>query len=107
MKPMANWQIRLDIKDDWNLASERKISAKELASRVANKLQSLKSIKGFPEIEDEKQELIEELLGFSEDPGELDFNDFDGVMSRLYDWADTPLDNNWPRKRVCWIATNF
>lgn len=34
-------------------------------------------------------------------------NELDKVMNRLYDWGDTPLDNIFGGKKICWIATIF
>ena len=34
-----------------------------------------------------------------------DFDSFNEVMERLYDWGDINLTDEWPPKKVCWIKT--
>jgi len=32
---------------------------------------------------------------------DIDVDEFDELMSRLYDWADTSLDKHWNGKKLC------
>ena len=95
---MAQWRRKLKLKDVWNGIGDGKMTPQKLASVVANRLKKLKDF-GDEDIDFEKQDIVDEFEGLSEDP-EADFDDFDNVMYSLYNWADTPLDNEWPGKKV-------
>jgi len=100
---MAQWQRKLKLKDVWNDVDDGKMTVQELAGIVANRLEKLKDF-GDEDVDFEKQDIVDEFKGLSEDPG-ADLNDFNNVMCSLYDWADIPLDNEWPGKKVCWVET--
>lgn len=101
---MANWQSRLNIGTAWRRHKAGKTTLAELAMSIAGELQSLKPISNEPE--GERESLIEQFLCFANDDCD-DVEDFDGLMEQLYDWADTPLDNEWPGKKVCWVETTI
>lgn len=101
---MADWQRTLHIEEEWNEAKDDKIDIWTLAKTVADKLRKLAPFPGFDDINDERDSIADELEGFAEDP-DGDKDDFDCIMTRLYDWADTPLDSNWNGKKVCWVKT--
>jgi hypothetical protein len=95
---MANWQRTLrigDISGDAPLA--------EKARGIADALEALKP---FPakheEVNEQREDLVNEFRSLANDPA-IDEELFDELMEQLYDWADTPLDANWPPKKVCWI----
>lgn len=96
---MSQWQRTLKMTDVWN--SE---DIPLIARTAAQKLKSLPPFVGFPEVEEEKLDLIEELESLAEDP-ETTAEDFDDVWSRVYDWGDGQLDSWWNGKKVCWIQT--
>ena len=101
---MSFWQRKLELMPEWGDAKERKITPQEMASVVAKRLKALKSFTGYEVVEQDREELIDEFESLAED-GAADFDDFDGVMHRLWDWGDTPLDGKFGGKKVCWINT--
>lgn len=98
---MTNWQRTLNIADVWAQAEDREITPKQLAHAIADRLEGLKPLNNLI-LENEKQDIVEEFRGFV---GEETFDDLDDVMEMLYDWADTPLDNKFNGKKVCWVKT--
>ena len=96
---MANWQRKLALKDVWESEDVHLV-----AKMIAKRLREMKPFGDDYDLDDEKDELADEFEGLSEDKS-ADTNDFDNVMSSLYDWADTPLDDNWPPKKACWVET--
>jgi hypothetical protein len=95
---MANWQRKLQLKDIWHNDDVHMIAA-ETAKR-------LKALQAFPDadLDEQRLDIADEFEGLSTDP-KADKEDFDCVLERLYDWADTKLDNNWNGKKVCWVET--
>ena len=102
---MANWINRLDLSDVWDKANDYEISIQELAGITAKRLSNIN--KGLNEdLLWLRDNLVDEFEAISEDEeaGQVDLN---YVMQDLYDWADTPLDNNWAGKKACWIEIYF
>lgn len=95
---MAQWQRTLYMADVWD-SCDIPLVAREATKR-------LEALAPFSDedVEFEKQDLIDELRSLAEDPL-ADNHDFDEVWARVYDWADTPLDNEWNGKKVCWVKT--
>lgn len=100
---MANWQSKLDIRDVWNQAQDNEISVQELAGTMADRLVDIKPCKD-EELIDERDEIIDELRCLAEEET-ASKDEFDYIMASLYDWADTPLDNEFAGKKACWIWT--
>lgn len=101
---MANWQRTLVLKDVWPKFREDELSVQEVAKVVSERLAELKPF-NVKHIDKQKEELVDEFEALSEDE-DADTNNFDDVLERLYDWADTPLDGNvLSGKKVCWVAT--
>jgi len=99
---MANWQRKLHLKDVWESEDVQLI-----AKTAAKRLKELKPFGGDDSyLDDEKDDIADEFEGLSEDES-ADTNDFDSVTASLYDWADTPMDSNWPPKKACWVETSF
>jgi len=96
---MANWVNRLELKDLWKQRDEEKISISELAKAVANRIEKLPCFKKY---EDELQTIILDFEDCSDDVEE-----FDDILNRLYDWADTPLriTRGEMQRKVCWVNT--
>ena len=90
---MAQWQRKIDLKDVWD-SKDVPLIAKTLSTR----LRALEPL-GDDRLDWTREELADQF----EDIEAVD--EFDAVMSELYDWADTKLDHNWNGKKVCWIAT--
>ena len=102
---MANWQHKLNLMDIWDNYHLGIMTIQELAKEVSVRLNKLQLIRVPEEIIDQKEEIADYFLGISEDET-VTVEEFDAVMGELYDWGDIQLDNNWPPKKVCWIATN-
>lgn len=114
---MADWQRKLELKDEWPKTRNGELSVSQLADIVADRLEALEPF-GDKELDRsldyEREEIIEEFRALAED---ADVDDFDEVLERLYDWADTPMGGgrgvNIPGvfsgilagKKACWVAT--
>jgi hypothetical protein len=94
---MSQWVRTLDIKTEWDQVADDKLSINELASIIAKKLNR------FGLVDDvELQGIIDDMEMLGED---ATIEDFNCIMENLYDWADTPLDNEFGGKRNCWVKT--
>lgn len=101
---MSKWIRRLEIADEWEKASDGEISVSALARVIAEKLKALRPLKGFDDADEERRDLAEQFADAATDT-DLSKSEFDDLMSDLYDWADTPLDDNFAGKKACWINT--
>lgn len=99
---MANWQTTLNLLPEYNHARDGKITIQALAAVVAARLDGLK----WPtEFESDKDDLVDEFRGLSEDT-DATVNDFDAVLERLYDVADSRINTTpWPYDKLCWVKT--
>jgi hypothetical protein len=91
---MTKWKHTIDISQDWKMAENGSITPQQISKNIAEKLRGLKVNDIFQQ--EEHEDIIDELECLSEDDMAT-FNDFDVVMSRLYDWADY--------EKTCWIKT--
>ena len=78
---------------------------RNLQKKITCELEKIKRF-NIPNIDDELEELILEFGDFAYYP-DGNVNDFDIIMAKLYDWGDTPLDDIFGGKKVCWISTIF
>lgn len=100
---MANWQRHLKLQPEWGQAQDEEISPQELAAVIAKRLKALMPFKdGYAE--QQRLDLVDDFEAAAED-ADLTVNDFDYLMSELYDWGDIRLDDKWNGKKVCWIDT--
>jgi hypothetical protein len=100
---MAKWQNTLDLADVWDKVDTQEISIQELAGVIAKRLKKIK--RNIPEdLLEDKHFIVEDFIDLSKNEAATD-EDFNEVMTYLYDWADTPLDDEWNGKKVCWINT--
>lgn len=97
---MAQWQRTLNVTDVWE-SEDIPLIARTAADRLEKLLPFTEE---FYFIENKRLELVDELRALAEDP-EADARDFDYIWQEVYDWADTPLDEKWNGKKVCWIKT--
>lgn len=100
---MSIWTRTLDLAHEWEKTKRDEMSPAELAKIIVLKLKMMQPI-GNTHIDAVKQEIIDALVTFTKDEG-LDNDDFDAIIRDLYDWADTPLDDRWNGRKVCWIKT--
>jgi hypothetical protein len=99
---MANWQNKLDIRDIWEQAQDDEITVQVLAKTIADRLEKINLCEDEG-IHLQRDDLVDEFRFFAEESDSKD--EFDYIMSSLYDWGDTPLDNEFNGKKVCWIWT--
>lgn len=104
---MSNWKYTLDLHDIWEKLDQdnkKHISLEEGAMLIAKKMSEL-NIKG--EFKEDWELLIQEFKNFDSD----DVDDFDYLMSNLYDLGDedvtTIISHNGLRNKLCWIKTLF
>lgn len=102
---MSQWQRNLDIKDIWKLAEDEEITPQELAKQVAERLEKLQ-VFNIVNVDEEREEIILELKDFST-CDDVTVDDFNGILSRCYDWGDISLDDKFGGKKVCWIGTHW
>ncbi|MFL6709257.1 MAG: hypothetical protein ACJ8HI_13725 [Massilia sp.] len=96
---MADWQRTLPLKDVWPSRDPRIIAAV-----IAERLSKLAPL-AVDHVDEERDEIVDEFQSIAADPN-ASTEDFDDVLCRLYDWADTPLDDDkWNGKKVCWVQT--
>jgi len=101
---MANWQSTLNIKNEMEACREGTITIQELSAKVSTKLDRL-AVPNLPEdLKDEQEEFVWEFEAAGEDE-DLSVEEYDDILSRLYDWADTSLDGKFGGKKVCWVKT--
>jgi hypothetical protein len=92
---MAQWVRKLRIKEEWEQAKDGSLSVKRLADIIVRKLNRFNLSDDL-----ELQGIIDDMEMLNDDAAT---EDFDYIMQNLYDWADTPLDNEWNGKKNCWI----
>ena len=100
---MAAWQRKLDVKAEWPLVKDGKITIQRLAEIVAERLAALRDF-GDPDIDDERDDIVAEFAAFSRDE-DSDVDGFEELYDRLCDWGDQSLDGKFNGRKVCWIAT--
>lgn len=95
---MSNWVNKLDLKDLWKARDEGKLTIQELAKEVAKRI---KNKHFYNRYKDELEEIVMDFEDCPEDVGE-----FDNILERLYDWADTPLPTpeGQMQRKICWVA---
>ena len=106
---MANWQFHLELKEcrdafdkDGNL--EKMCAAHVVAIKgLVKKVRSAGWVDEADELENDIMPMFEEIAGA--EAGEYDTDDYDNALKNLYDWADAPLNNEWPPAKMCWVNT--
>jgi len=115
---MAKWQRVLDIKTEWGQASDGKLSCKELAKVIVNRLEKMQPLnaavvagheEAYRYAETQRLDLVDQFRAYAEDTEDLDADAdwFNDLMAQLYDWGDLSLDDKFGGKKVCWIKTVF
>jgi len=97
---MSHWTHKLDIRDAWKKAEDDD-DFKALSKVIVEKLEK---IDFGPDLNYERDGIVEAFKDLIDDVAAT-VGEFDSLLSELYDFGDTPLDNNWPQKRVLWIET--
>jgi hypothetical protein len=102
---VANWQRELNLLPEWRECKDNKINSNQMAAIIADRLAELLPFNRRG-IDDVRQILIRRFRRLSKQRN-LRVETFDEAMEQLYDWADTPLDDHWNGKKVCWIKTFY
>ena len=116
---MSAWQFNLNAKDfyhKYDNGKDDELSLQELAAKMAESIKALleeirakkgmkASIYQFSDMADELENNVLPLFEEIAESEDMDVDDFDNAMSDLYDWADTPLDENFAGAKMCWVAT--
>ena len=98
---MANWKYKLELKDLWKARDEGKLTIQELGKKVAERIrQATFYMKHKNQIRDILREF---------DCVEEDVEEFDNILSDLYDWADSLLltRRGEMQRKMCWVSTHF
>jgi hypothetical protein len=105
---MAQWQFTLDLKPFWK---KDDLPPHVVAQKTAEKIKKLlphirkRTAEAYQDMADELENdilpMFEEIAKQEND----DVEEFDEAMYCLYEWADSPLDNTWGGKKMCWVST--
>lgn len=103
---MAKWQSRIDLADLWTRRySDPSFTVAQLSAEVGKRVAASRNFVGLDRVLiAERDEIADDFLALSRS-ATADVEEFDEILERLYDWADTKLDDAWPPKKVAWIAT--
>ena len=99
---MANWQRTLKMQPEWDQANDGEITTAALAKIVSKRLSALDPFDAESWEEVTRLELVEEFEDLADVP-ELTQEEFNWFWAKLYEWADTPLDDKFGGKKVCWV----
>lgn len=83
---MANWKYELNLKDLWDKFDSDKLTSHQVGLQVSKRIKTLSCYKKYSELEEMANE-FERVTNTGQ---------FDTVLCRLYDWADSVK---------CWIVT--
>lgn len=100
---MANWKHKLEIKDDWQKAQSGEITHNQMANVISEKCKALAPLIHDDELRSELGCIAEDFEHVSKNSADVE--DFDDVMQRLYDWADSPVGFGFCNEKLCWVAT--
>lgn len=105
---MSNWQMRIDLSDFWHKYPDE-LTLHDISKKLVAKLKLAhpEVKKRFPRYSKSFITIIKEFELFANGEVTLNSNveEFNQILDRLYDWADTSLDNEVGGKKLCWINT--
>ena len=99
---MSKWQRTLDLTDVWNKSRNKEITTLELATVIVERLNNLKPFNNL--VDGVTEDIIDYFKEYI-DNKENNIEEFDDIMSELYDWGDISLDKGFFTSKVCWIET--
>ena len=103
------WYYTIDIKKEFQLCSNEKITIQKLSLTIHEKIEQLlgRVERTFPQLSDVLHDISDEFKMVSNDP-DFTKDDFDLVLEKLYDWGDQPVVvNEYIKLKLCWISTRF
>ena len=105
---MADWQRTLNLLPEWRQAQDGTISTSKMAGVISKRLLDLQPFSGDDFGIDYEREVMAEAFEDLSIDTTGGTTEFDALMSDLYDWADTRLDDGvgfWGAKKACWVKT--
>lgn len=97
---MTQWLSELDIREEWYKTRDQQMNLSQLCEALVSKISNL------PQYQDDftLDEIARAFKKLQVDQ-EPNIAEFDNIMNRLYDWADTTIGYHpFPnQKRKCWI----
>lgn len=104
---MTNWQRKLDLKEEWKEAENGIINPQKMGKIIAAKLRILPRFDNpWVFLDIRKEEIIADFEAMSEEDS---WEDFDDILTDLYNWGDISIENEddlvpFPlRKKCCWV----
>ena len=105
---MADWQRTLNLLPEWKQTQDGKISPSDMAGVISKRLLDLRPFGGDEFGVDHERVVMAEAFEDLSTDAEVDTEEFDALMSDLYDWADTRLDDGvgfFGAQKACWVKT--
>ena len=100
---MADWQDKIDLREEWNSFHTHKIDIKSLCAQTAAKISLCKSFQEDSDLRD----IVDAFRDLSNEE-DITVHEFDSILSDLYDWGDTEVGVSksiFDAKKKCWIMT--
>lgn len=97
---MSNWKHTLDLTDLWSKYDDDEVTdhVEEIGKAVSERLSALAEL--FPILYKTKAKRLAESFKTASD-----LENFNRLMDRLYDLADTTLIDSWPATKLMWVET--
>ncbi len=105
---MTDWQRTLNLLPEWERAQDNEISPQQMAGVISKRLLDLEPFSGDDFGIDHERVVMAEAFEDLSTGTEAGAEEFDALMSDLYDWADTRLDDGvglFGAKMACWVRT--
>ena len=101
---MSEWVNKINIREEWDKASEGDIGVDDLSEVIVQKLSNI-DVSSYNEwIVEEYEGLLDSFKDLAGDP-DPEEDEFNSAMYDLYNWGDIPLDTKFGGKKLCWIST--
>ena len=100
---MSDWQRKVDFSAYTEKYNEGELSIQEFAKIVAEKLKTLRKFED-EYINNQLKEIIWSFENLADNEEYMDEEStFNYLLEDLYNWGDTPSDDKFGGKKVCWI----
>lgn len=103
---MTEWQRHLYLNPEWRKCKADTITVMACAASIAVKLRALAPFDDH-NLDDDRDGIATEFETIAEVAADDDAGHrwFDDVMSSLYDWGDTSMDDRFGGAKACWVDT--
>jgi hypothetical protein len=101
---MTDWRFKIDVAESFQKAKTGEVSRQQLAAEIVAQLKPIAKAMGSSDAG--LQDIIDEFEWLA-GAKEVEVDAFDSALEELFDWGDTPLNDSWPRRRMCWINVAF